>query len=254
MRSAVAGSRGRRGLILLTAATLAVIAVLVSLGNWQVRRLSWKTALIATVNARIVEAPQPLSAIGEWRSLDPEATDYAPVRLTGHFLGAREFHVFANLGEPKGREGGVGWWIFAPFELQGGGIAFVNRGFVPDRLKEAASRPEPAASGDITVTGLLRRPEGRNPFTPADLAAKNQWFTRDPQPMAIALGVKPDDVLPFYVDADRSMTPPSGLPQAGETVVNFPNDHLGYAITWYGLALACAGVYLAFVIRRRRVN
>ncbi|MDR3374294.1 MAG: SURF1 family cytochrome oxidase biogenesis protein, partial [Ancalomicrobiaceae bacterium] len=83
---------------------------------------------------------------------------------------------------------------------------------------------------------------------------KNQWFTRDPQPMAIALGVKPDDVLAFYVDADKSMTPPSGLPQAGETVVNFPNDHLGYAITWYGLALACAGVYLTFVVRRRRVN
>ncbi|MDR3372344.1 MAG: SURF1 family cytochrome oxidase biogenesis protein, partial [Ancalomicrobiaceae bacterium] len=93
----MAGSRGRRGLFLLTATTIAVIAVLVSLGNWQVRRLSWKTALIATVNARIVKAPEPLPPIGEWQSLDPEATDYAPVRLTGHFLGSREFHVFANL-------------------------------------------------------------------------------------------------------------------------------------------------------------
>ncbi|MDR3493573.1 MAG: SURF1 family protein [Ancalomicrobiaceae bacterium] len=243
-----------RGFVMLTVAALAVIAVLVSLGNWQVRRLSWKTALIATVNERIVEPARPLPPPRQWQSLNPEATDYSAVTLTGHFLGRREFHVFANLAEPKGKMGGVGWWVFAPFQLQDGGIVFVNRGFVPDQMKDPSTRPEPATVGDMTLSGILRRPEGRNVFTPADLIDRNQWFTRDPLPMAAALGLKPDSVLPFYVDADAHATPPSGLPQGGETVVNFPNDHLGYAITWYGLALACAGVYLALVWRRRGVS
>ena len=72
--------------------------------------------------------------------------------------------------------------------------------------------------------------------------------------MARALGLKPDAILPFYIDAGKEATPPGGFPQAGETVIEFPNNHLGYAITWYGLALACAGVYGVFVARWLRAR
>jgi surfeit locus 1 family protein len=233
--------------------TLAIVAVLflVSLGNWQIRRLAYKTALAATVAERLHATPIPLPPPQAWASLDPEAVDYTPVEVRGHFL-ARAFYVFTSLIEPKGRDGGVGWWVFTPFVEPDGTEIIVNRGFVPDRMKDASSRPESHIDGDILLTGLLRRPEGSNIFTPANDIARDRWFTRDPIAMAKVLGLPQDRILPFYIDASAAMTPPGGYPQAGETVVDFSNNHLGYALTWYGLALAASGIFAAFVWRRMR--
>ena len=67
---------------------------------------------------------------------------------------------------------------------------------------------------------------------------------------AKAMSLPPAQVAPYIVDANFDPALPGGLPQGGETVVNFPNSHLGYAITWYGLAVALLGVYGVFVWRR----
>ncbi len=243
---------GRRGLAAFGIVTVLAICLLVSLGNWQVRRLAYKTRLAADVAGRLQHPPIPLPPPSQWAALDPEAADYTPVVLAGHFITSREFHVFATLLDPKGREGGVGWWIFTPFVEADGTTVIVNRGFVPDRLKEPASRLQGQISGELTVTGLLRRPEGSNPFTPANDPARNRWFTRDPIAMAQGLDLAQPQILPFYIDASAKMTPPGGFPQAGETIVDFSNNHLGYAMTWYGLALAATGVYCTYAWRRIR--
>ncbi|KAE9412463.1 hypothetical protein Angca_008699, partial [Angiostrongylus cantonensis] len=127
--------------------------------------------------------------------------------------------------------------IFTPFIDDAGEEVLINRGFVPDGKQDPATRPDGLSDAATTITGLLRRPEGSNPFTPANDIAGNRWFTRDPITMAKQLGIAPDRTLPFYIDLDASFTPKGGLPQAGETVIDFSNNHLGYAITWYGLAL-----------------
>ena len=244
--------RPPRSLIWLLLATAVVVAILLSLGTWQVRRLAEKQALVAHVRLRIKEPPVPLPPPSLWASMDPLASDYMPVRLTGRFDPEREFDVFATLAEPKGKEGGVGWFVFAPFVETDGGTVLVNRGFVPDRLKDRARRADPLPTGETTLTGLLRRPEGSNLFTPANNLERNQWFTRDPEAMARVMGLKPDRILPFYIDADATQTPPGGFPQAGETVIEFPNNHLGYAITWYGLAAAAVTMSGLIVVRRRK--
>jgi surfeit locus 1 family protein len=70
--------------------------------------------------------------------------------------------------------------------------------------------------------------------------------------MAEALDLPPERTAPYVVDAAAGETPPGGLPQAGETRLTFPNNHLQYAITWYGLAATCVAVFLVFARRRLR--
>jgi surfeit locus 1 family protein len=244
--------KGARSLILPGIVTLVAVAILVSLGNWQVRRLAYKTALAAHVTERLKAAPTPLPDRAAWATIDSEAADYTPVKLTGHFVLSREFHVFTTLGEPKGKLGGVGWFIFTPFIDDAGNEVLINRGFVPDGNQDPAIRADGLTEAPRTITGLLRRPEGSNPFTPANDIAGNRWFTRDPVAMAKQLGIAPDRTLPFYIDLEARFTPTGGLPQAGETVIDFSNNHLGYAITWYGLALTAIGVFGAFAWGRLR--
>jgi surfeit locus 1 family protein len=118
----------------------------------------------------------------------------------------------------------------------------VNRGFVPLDRASAETRRQGQASGAVTVTGLLRLPEHRAWFTPADDPARGIFQTRNPAAVAAAYGLA--RVAPFFVDADTSA--PGELPAGGETKLAFPNNHLGYAITWFGLALALAAVFVAF--------
>jgi surfeit locus 1 family protein len=244
-----AGPVRRRSLLPLTLFAAAALAVLLALGTWQVERLAWKEALIARVDARVHAEPVDLPPSSSWPSLDPEAIEYLPVRITGTFDHARELYVFIALSSPKGPAGGQGWFVLTPLILSDGSAVLVNRGFVPDGRKDPASRVEGQVAGPVTITGLLRPAEQRNWLSPADNPEKNVWFVRDPDTMARAAGLDPAKTAPFTVDAFAGQAP-GGLPQGGETIIAFPNNHLGYAITWYGLAAALVAVY-AVVLRGR---
>jgi surfeit locus 1 family protein len=130
--------------------------------------------------------------------------------------------------------------------LPDGTAVIVNRGFVPSAAKEPTSHAPPP--GEATITGLMREPEPRNLFTPADQPDKNLWFTRDPGAIAAHFGLP--RAAPFSVDADHS-SDSEALPHGGTTVIAFPNNHLAYALTWFGLAAALAGVFGAWAWRAR---
>ena len=112
-----------------------------------------------------------------------------------------------------------------------------------------AAEPQRQSSEPVVVTGLMRASEPRNWFTPADDPARGQWFTRDP--VAIAAALKLARAAPFTIDADATGDP-GDLPQGGETILAFPNNHLAYAFTWFGMALALAAVSGAFALTRLR--
>jgi surfeit locus 1 family protein len=217
---------------------LAGIAVLVSLGIWQLHRLAWKEALIARIEARAKAPPTALPSETEWAALKPEDYEYRHVMLRGRFHG-REALVFRGSGPEAGE--GPGYLVLAPLILPDGAALVVNRGFVPSGEKDATSHAPPEA--EVSVTGLMREPEPRNLFTPADRPEENLWFTRDPGAIAAHFGVT--RVAPFSVDADFSGDP-KALPRGGTTVIAFPNNHLAYALTWFGLAAALAGVFGAW--------
>jgi surfeit locus 1 family protein len=228
------------GIVLPGALALAGLAVLVSLGAWQLERLAWKQDLIARTEARSQAAPELLPVPPDWARLDPDRYEYRAVELEGRFRHADEVHVYTALSSPRGAHGGPGWWVMTPLELDGGGTVFVNRGFVPESHKDAATRPEGQVTGDVEISGLVRMAEPQGPFIPDDEPDNNVWFTRDPARMAAALGLE-GPVAPFFIDAREPA--PGGLPQGGETVLTFRNDHLGYALTWFGLAATLVGVF-----------
>lgn len=240
--------RARGGLLWPTLATAVAVLILSGLGTWQLQRLAWKSALLETIEQRTTLPPVPLPASAAWPQLDPAAYAYRHVVLTGSFSHDQEARVFRPLEEPRGRYSGLGDLILTPFHLASGGIVIVNRGFVPEDRLDPATRAAGQVAGEVTITGLMREPESRNPFTPADQPQERLWFTRDPASIAAALQL--GAVAPFTIDQDATALP-GGLPQGGETVLAIPNNHLSYALTWFGLAVAVVAVYAASLWRRR---
>ncbi len=220
-----------------------------SLGNWQVRRLAWKEDLIARVTERPSGPVRDLPTASAWPGIDIAAEEYRPFRLEGRFLNDREALVFTSIPDPHGRYGGPGFWVVTPFALTGGGTVLVNRGFVPQGKERPADRGGEPAGGTVTVTGLLRPDETRGFFTPNDAPEQNIFYARDIAAIAAAKDLSPP-VAPFSIDLVAAESPPGGLPQSGETRMVFPNNHLQYAVTWYGLAAGLFAVFAAFVWRR----
>lgn len=236
------------GLLLSGLMVALAVALLVSLGQWQVRRLAWKQDLIAAVESRPKLPPISVASAEEWRSIDPEAQSYRRARLSGRFLDDHTVRVFTALSRPRGHFGGPGVWILTPLRLDDGSVVYVNRGFVPQvRAGERFDAPRAL----IALEGLIRPMEPGNSFTPEANAEAHIAYRRDPELFAVMTGLS-GPIAPFFVDLPAEATPPSGLPQAGETRMRFPNSHLQYAVTWYGLAAALLAVYGLVLWKRPR--
>ncbi len=238
-----------RGLLrrhwLLLVSTLIGAGLLSGLGFWQLQRLHWKEALLAQISSRIDAPAVPLPPREAWASLNPDDYDYRHVVLRGIFDHAKESYLFR--ASATGAAGdGPGYEVLTPLELRDGGVVIANRGFVPAELKDPARRAAGQIAGETTITGLMRRPETRNSFTPADEPQENLWFTRDPSALAAHWGL--DGVAPFSIDADAAENP-GGWPKGGATVLKIPNNHLSYALTWFALAATLAAVSLVFMAR-----
>ena len=77
------------------------------------------------------------------------------------------------------------------------------------------------------------------------------WYARDLAGMARADGLAL--LAPIVVEADATPNP-GGFPVGGKTVVSFRNQHLSYAVTWFGLAAALVGVWLAYHVSKGRIS
>ena len=235
-------------------AALAVCAALAfagffALGTWQVERRAWKLDLIARVEQRVhapaANAPGP----ERWAQVNAAADEYRRVRIAGIFLHDKETLVQASTRL------GAGFWVLTPLRAADGSIVLVNRGFVPPEAQGRSARTATEPQGETTVTGLLRITEPKGGFLRKNEPAAGRWFSRDVQAIAAAHGL--GNTAPYFVDADSAATSPGATPAwpaGGLTVIAFPNSHLVYAFTWYGLALMvlAAAAYAWREGRRRR--
>jgi surfeit locus 1 family protein len=213
---------------------VAGVAILVSLGVWQMQRLAWKEGVLADIEARIAADPVAIPDVP-----DPEADRYLPVTVTGTFA---EGHVRVLVSQ---RGLGAGYRIISPFVGDTGRRLLVDRGVI----RVAEDMPE-APSGEVTVTGNLHWPEERDGFTPENDIADNTWFAREVPVLADHFDTEP--VLVIARSLSQSDAPVTPLPVTTEGI---PNDHLNYAVTWFSLAVVWLGMtlFLLWRIRRRTV-
>lgn len=212
------------------------LAILVSLGIWQVQRLDWKTDLLATIETRMDAAPVPLPA----EIKDPAGWAYRPVQVTGRFDHGREAYVFAA------RQRIGGWFVYTPLIRESGPPVMINRGFVPEDKLAPQTRPDSLDAGPVTVIGLARTARTGNAFTPPAEPDARRFYVADLDAMAAALGLQ--RWAPIIVDARKG--PAESVPVGGQTRLDIPNNHLQYALTWFGLALVLLAIYLAYGFRK----
>jgi len=232
-------------------------ALLVALGTWQIQRKAWKENLIAALTERLAAPATELPPPADWPKLDRARDEYGRVKFEATFDNGREALVFAAPSAFRPDVAGPGYWVFTPARLASGGIVMVNRGFVPDGRRDPKTRPQGAMAGPVAITGALRWPDDRYWFTPNDDPAHNLWFTRDPAAIAAAKGLAKglnspgSPVAPFYVEQEAPV-PAGGLPQPGALKVALSDNHLQYALTWYGLAAVLAAVFSVWTFTSRR--
>jgi surfeit locus 1 family protein len=235
----------KASLIRLGVAAAVVFCVLVALGTWQVERRSWKLDLIQRIEMRVHAPPVAAPGREEWTRVTAADHEYRHVSVSGTFLNDRETLVTAST------ELGPGFWVLTPLRLEDGSLVLVNRGFVPTDLRDPASRQAGHIAGETTVTGLLRITEPGGMLLRSNDPAAERWFSRDVEAIAAARGLT--DVAPYFIDADAASADAAsgglGLPVGGLTAIKFHNNHLVYALTWYGLAVMVA-VGTGYVIRQ----
>ena len=232
---------GRRGMIVPSVLALVGLIVLLGLGTWQIQRKAWKEALIATLAARLEAPPIALPPPAEWGELTPDNSEFTRVRLHAEFTGAGDALVYTGGSALRDDVKGAGYFVFSAARLPGGARVVINRGFT-------AGRSYPAPSGAQDIVGTLRFPEQPSWFVSAHDAAGDIWTVRDPHLMAQVKGW--GAVAPFYIEQEAPV-PAGGLPHPAPLNVQLRNDHLQYAITWYGLAAVLVVMFTVWAIRFR---
>ncbi|WP_432448989.1 SURF1 family protein [Aliiroseovarius marinus] len=212
--------------------SLAVLALFIGLGTWQVQRLQWKEGVLAQIDARIAADPVALP-----QAPDKARDTYLPVMVAGQF-GGGTLRVLVST-----KQAGAGYRLISPLQTDQGAI-LIDRGFI-----RVADELPPVPTGPVTIEGNLHWPDDRRSSTPDNDVAGNTWFARDLDQMADTLNTKPLLVI------TRQMTPPEArvlpLPVTSEGV---PNRHLEYAGTWFLLALTWSVMTLTLLWRKKRRN
>jgi surfeit locus 1 family protein len=233
-----AAPRTRRPAWLPTLAAFAAIALFVTAGNWQHRRMLEKDAVQARMDAMAAIAPVPLPlSVADWA-----AWRYRQVRLVGVYDAAHQILI-----DNRVHAGRVGFDVVTPLDLRDGRIVLVDRGFVPagPSRRELPSAPPP--SGPVDVTGRIDIPPARyfelgGHAAPAGMV----WQHLDPARFAKATGI---DVLPIVVSAlgagDDALVRESALPDVDA------ERNLSYMLQWYAFAALAAGLWVWFTLLPR---
>ena len=221
-----------------TLISLPIFVVSLGLGIWQMERRAWKHDILDRIAAN--QAAPPIT-LDELLRGDQLRFEYGRVKVAGTFLHDKEFYLAA-----RSLKNDVGVQVVTPVRTDDGKIVLFDRGWVPSTKKEPAKRAEGQIAGKVELTGIVRRSQVQRQFAPDNVPDKNVWFHVDVPLMRKMAGGAPDPVLDtFFLEADARPNP-GGVPIGGQTRLDIPNDHLQYALTWFGIALAMAGVYLAY--------
>ncbi len=213
---------------------LALTAMLVFFGSWHLSRLDRQQGLLAIFRQRVENTPIGLPPVAEWVGFDPEIYNFRPLRVSGTFDQNATVLVSINLLETTGSFSGPGYWVMAPLYLEGGGVVFVNRGFVPEQSAARFKQGGGGGQGVTTITGLGRLSEPVNNFTPGTDYQNQLDWVRNVERLSQFLAPGNVRVAPIFIDAGAGA--PGALPQGGQTRVGLDGRHLQYMLIWFSLA------------------
>jgi surfeit locus 1 family protein len=216
--------------------------------------MAWKDRLIATLTERLDASPQALPSRQTWPRLEPASTEFLRVTFRATFLTNpvprdRQARLYTSGSALRDDIKAPGHFVFAPARLADGGVVVVNRGYAPAPDGGAETMPAPLPEGMIELVGVLRWPEAPRWFISPYNSADDLWFVRDHLAMAAHRGW--GIVAPFYVELELPH-PVGGVPKPSRLSAKLPNNHLQYALTWFGLALVLAVMSAVWFVRRRR--
>jgi surfeit locus 1 family protein len=200
-----------------------MLALLLGLGTWQVQRRTWKRGILDAIDHAEAAPAIPL----------PEApAQFTKVRAEGTFLAAPPLIYGAEVRAAQGGER-MGGQLLVPMRLTDGRLVLVDRGWVP------ADAPPPSPSGTVTVDGYIRVPEHAGMLSAPDDVAGHRIYTLDPAVAAASLGIT--GLAPYTLVALGPLT--TVPPEPAQRLPRPPNDHLSYALTWYGLAVVLVVIF-----------
>ena len=226
----------------LTIACVLLFAILCGLGAWQLERLQWKLALIATVTGHMTAPPLTLDHI---LAMKPDDAQYRRVMLSGRFDHAKETYVFTT-----DASGAAVYHVLTPFHSDDGKTLIVDRGEVPKERLDPVTRRQGNPSDELAITGVWRAPDAPGLFTPPPDVAHRIWYARDLKAITAADHLTLS--APVVIEADATPIP-GGWPKGGQTVVSFRNQHLSYAVTWFGLAVVLLCIWFSYNISKGRI-
>ena len=217
--------------------SILIFSILISFGTWQVKRLFWKEALIQNYITQSQSNPitDPVelekSSINEFRSIG----------ILGRFMHSNEIYITG-----KTYEGNAGFHVITPFIMQNNKIVLINRGWVSEGYKDPKKRKFRLAEGQVKLKGIIRYPQQKGYFVPENDGENGFWFTIIPNQIFKFVKINSNFVIKdYYIDAlrlEEKITLPIGV----DGKPNLRNQHLSYAITWYGLALSLLFVYFSY--------
>ena len=218
----------------MTVFAVPALAILLWLGTWQVIRLQWKAELIDEFTTRArAEAINPPAAS------DVTGLRFQRIKVTGTWMHHAEIQMTGRTFE-----GTAGYHVVTPMKLDDGRILLLNRGWVSQDYRQPEKRPSSLDAGVQSVDAIIRMPAQKGYFVPENDIEDNHWFT-----LNIAEITAHHNLVNVIDTYTADVLRPDGayvLPIGAAVKIDIPNNHLNYAITWYGIALGLIGVYIAW--------
>ena len=206
-----------RSLLVPAITTVVMLAILIALGVWQLQRRQWKLGILAQIDHAEAAPPAPLG---------PNPLPFTKVSVAGTLR--QDVHALYGVDVRLDKQGAQ---LIQPLERPGQDPILVDRGWVPEGQTQFPPKPGP-------VTGYVRLPDKQAMFTPDDDLAARHFYTLDPAKIGAALGLP--HVAPFTL---IELGTGDGLPETATALPRPPNDHLNYALTWFGLAFSLVVVF-----------
>jgi surfeit locus 1 family protein len=218
--------------------TIPALIVLVILGSWQVQRMNWKNDLVASFEEKMAKAPV---------ALPPQITDMSTFRYT-RVMGSGTFlHEKEILLTGRTFEGTAGFHVITPFSSTSNQTVFINRGWIPEKLRDQKKRPETLPIGELVIEGILRGDNRKGYFVPENEPENEVWLYVNTKEMATYRKI--GEVPNYYVDQIRE-SGPYKLPIGATSKIEVRNEHLQYAVTWFLLAATLLVIYFIYHIRK----